>query len=133
MSEPMDEAALKAALRENIARYLASPEGREAVLRHLGEAVSEADRRRIIYGDAASLEIEFVEVDANEAVRSGIEFDETGKLIAYWLEPSPDASRFARGMAAYARCQDACQERAAGEPECRDSCRRAEAAMRRKG
>ncbi|MBK3405095.1 hypothetical protein H0176_00545 [Methylorubrum populi] len=45
----------------------------------------------------------------------------------------PDASRFARGMAAYARCQDACRDRAAGEPECRDSCRRAEAAMRRKG
>ena len=45
----------------------------------------------------------------------------------------PEPSRFARGMAAYARCQDACQERAAGEPECRDSCARAQAAMRRKG
>jgi hypothetical protein len=51
----------------------------------------------------------------------------------YLPEVSSEASRFARGMAAYARCHDACQERAAGEPECRDSCRRTEAAMRRKG
>ncbi|AWI91970.1 hypothetical protein C0214_27180 (plasmid) [Methylobacterium sp. DM1] len=45
----------------------------------------------------------------------------------------PDASRFARGIAAYARCQNACRDRTVGEPECWDSCRRAEAAMRRKG
>lgn len=55
------------------------------------------------------------------------------EAVARYLPAGPDASRFARGMAAYARCQDACQERAAGEPECRNSCRRAEAAMRRKG
>ena len=55
------------------------------------------------------------------------------EAVARYLPADPDASRFARGMAAYARCQDACQERAAGEPECRDSCARAQAAMRRKG
>lgn len=55
------------------------------------------------------------------------------EAVARYLPGDPDASRFARGMAAYARCQDACQERAAGEPECRDSCARAQAAMRRKG
>lgn len=41
----------------------------------------------------------------------------------------PDASRFALGMRAYARCQDGCRDRAAGDPECRDACRRAQAAM----
>ncbi|GJD54333.1 hypothetical protein [Methylobacterium dankookense] len=55
------------------------------------------------------------------------------EAVARYLPADPDASRFARGLRAYARCQDACQERAAGEPECRDSCARAQAAMRRKG
>ena len=52
------------------------------------------------------------------------------ELTRQWPK-RPEPSRFARGMAAYARCQDGCRDRAAGEPECRDSCRRAEAAMRR--
>lgn len=53
------------------------------------------------------------------------------EAVARYLPADPDASRFARGMAAYARCQDGCRDRAAGEPECRDSCARAQAALRR--
>jgi hypothetical protein len=40
---------------------------------------------------------------------------------------------FAHGLAAFARCQDGCRGRAAGDPECRDACRRAQVAMRRMG
>jgi len=56
------------------------------------------------------------------------------EAVARYLPEASEESRFARGMAAYARCEDhGCEERAAGEPECRDSCARAQAAMRRKG
>lgn len=57
----------------------------------------------------------------------------TREAVARYLPEASDASRFAHGMAAYARCEDGCRERAAGEPECRDSCARAQAALRRKG
>lgn len=46
------------------------------------------------------------------------------QAVARYLPAGLDESRFARGMAAYARCQDGCRDRAAGEPECRDSCSR---------
>ncbi len=55
------------------------------------------------------------------------------EAVARYLPEASDESRFARGMRAYARCEDGCRERAAGEPECRDSCARAQAALRRKG
>lgn len=55
------------------------------------------------------------------------------EAVARYLPADPDESRFARGMRAYQLCQDGCRDRAAGEPECRDSCSRAQAAMRRKG
>lgn len=55
------------------------------------------------------------------------------EAVARYLPADPDASRFARGMRAYQACQDGCRDRAAGDPECRDACRRAQAAMRRKG
>ncbi|KMO44135.1 hypothetical protein VQ03_04140 [Methylobacterium tarhaniae] len=55
------------------------------------------------------------------------------QAVARYLPEASEGSRFARGMAAYQACQDACQERAVGEPECRDSCARAQAALRRKG
>lgn len=57
----------------------------------------------------------------------------TREAVTRYLPAAPDASRFALGMAAYARCQDGCRDRAAGDPECRDACRRAQAAMRRVG
>ena len=40
-------------------------------------------------------------------------------------DPDPDP-----GMAAYARCAEECRDRAAGEPECTDTCRRADDARR---
>lgn len=55
------------------------------------------------------------------------------EAVARYLPADPEPSRFARDLWVYARCQDGCRDRAAGEPECRDSCRPAEAAMRRKG
>lgn len=55
------------------------------------------------------------------------------EAVARYLPEASDASRFARGMRAYQHCEDGCRELAAGEPECRDSCARAQAALRRKG
>jgi hypothetical protein len=55
------------------------------------------------------------------------------EAVARYLPEASDDSRFAQGMRAYQRCDDGCRERAAGEPECRDSCARAQAALRRKG
>ncbi|MCJ2007018.1 hypothetical protein [Methylobacterium sp. J-092] len=46
------------------------------------------------------------------------------EAVARYL-PADDETRFTRGLAAYARCQDGCQDRAAGDPECQDLCRRA--------
>lgn len=55
------------------------------------------------------------------------------EAVARYRPADPDAFRFARGMRAYQACQDGCRDRAAGDPECRDACRRAQAAMRRIG
>lgn len=41
-------------------------------------------------------------------------------------DPEPDP-----GAAAYARCAEECRERVAGEPECRDTCVRADNARRK--
>ena len=46
------------------------------------------------------------------------------EAVARYL-PADDETRFTRGLEAYARCQDGCLDRAAGDPECRDLCRRA--------
>lgn len=54
------------------------------------------------------------------------------EAVARYL-PAADEPRFARSLAAYARCQDECQDRRAGDPECRDACRRAQASVRRMG
>lgn len=44
---------------------------------------------------------------------------------------SPPATVFDPGEAAHARCAEECRELAAGEPECTDTCRRADAARRK--
>ena len=51
----------------------------------------------------------------------------TGRWM-FWDEV--DDTPWRAGQAAYARCAEECRERAAGEPECTDTCRRADAARR---
>lgn len=57
----------------------------------------------------------------------------TREAVARYLPEASDASQFARGMRAYQRCEDGCRERAAGEPECRDSCARAVGGLEQEG
>lgn len=52
------------------------------------------------------------------------------EAVARYL-PVADEQRFARSLAAYARCQDECQDRRAGDPECGDACRRAHVSGRK--
>jgi hypothetical protein len=55
------------------------------------------------------------------------------EAVARYLPEDPDDRSFARMLTTYARCQEGCLDRAEGGPECWDNCRRAKAAVRRKG
>lgn len=74
------------------------------------EGTFEAHVRRTLADLAASVDLSYEE------------------LTRSWPK-RPEPSRFARGMRAYARCQEGCRDRAAGDPECRDACRRAQVAL----
>lgn len=53
------------------------------------------------------------------------------EAVARYLPGEPAEPAFARMLAAYARCERGCLDRAEGDPECWDHCRRAKAAARR--
>lgn len=55
------------------------------------------------------------------------------QAVARYVPDEPVEPAFARMLAAYARCERGCLDRAEGNPECRDLCRRAARAMRRQG
>ncbi len=52
-------------------------------------------------------------------------------LTALELGSQPYPGDPGPGAAAYARCAEECRERQAGEPECRDTCLRADEARRK--
>jgi len=54
------------------------------------------------------------------------------EAVSRYLPDEPAEPAFGRMLAAYALCQDACQDRVEGNPECWNLCRRAKAAARRK-
>jgi hypothetical protein len=55
------------------------------------------------------------------------------EAVAPYLTGEPADPAFARMLGAYARCNGGCLDRAEGNAECWDVCRRAKAAARRKG
>lgn len=54
------------------------------------------------------------------------------KAVARYLPGEPEGGSFARMLGAYARCAGGCLDRAEGNAECWEICRRAKAAARRR-